>query len=62
MENELKQATRGTITTLNECGIRTVMATGDNTLTAISVGRDCNILDATQEVFFGEVRDGRLLW
>jgi len=39
MENKLKEATAGTIRTLNDCKIRTIMATGDNTLTAISVGR-----------------------
>lgn len=44
MENKLKEATQPTITTLNECNIRTIMATGDNTLTAISVGSSCNIL------------------
>lgn len=38
------------------------MATGDNTLTAISVGRDCNILDKNDEVFFLEVNDGVLVW
>lgn len=45
MENKLKPVTKDTIKTLNDCKIRTIMATGDNTLTAISVGRDCNILD-----------------
>lgn len=39
MENKLKEATRGTISALNDCNVRTIMATGDNTLTAISVGR-----------------------
>ena len=34
------------------------MATGDNTLTAISVARDCNILRKDQEVYFGDVLDG----
>jgi cation-transporting ATPase 13A3/4/5 len=32
------------------------MATGDNVLTAISVGRECNIIDASSEVFLGDVR------
>jgi cation-transporting P-type ATPase 13A2 len=32
------------------------MATGDNVLTAISVGRECNIIDASCEVFLGDVR------
>ena len=32
------------------------MATGDNMLTAISVGRECNIIDAHAEVFLGDVK------
>lgn len=32
------------------------MATGDNVLTAISVGRECCIIDAETEVFLGDVR------
>jgi len=32
------------------------MATGDNVLTAISVGRECNIIDSESEVFLGDVR------
>ena len=32
------------------------MATGDNVLTAISVGRECNIIDASSEVFLGDVK------
>jgi cation-transporting P-type ATPase 13A2 len=32
------------------------MATGDNVLTAISVGRQCKIVDASSEVFLGDVK------
>lgn len=32
------------------------MATGDNVLTAISVGRECSIIDAETEVFLGDVK------
>lgn len=32
------------------------MATGDNVLTAISVGRECCIIDADLEVFLGDLR------
>ena len=39
MENKLKNETAGVIKNLNECKIRTIMATGDNVLTAISVAR-----------------------
>lgn len=62
MENKLKPATRGTISTLNRCKIRTIMATGDNTLTAISVARQCNILGPSQEVYFGDIIDQKLIW
>jgi cation-transporting ATPase 13A3/4/5 len=32
------------------------MATGDNVLTAISVGRECNIIDPQHEIFLGDVK------
>ena len=39
MENKLKVETIGAIENLNKCHVRTIMATGDNVLTAISVAR-----------------------
>lgn len=62
MENKLKDATRETISVLNECNIRTIMATGDNTLTAISVGRGCGILDSEANVYFGDIENGHVVW
>jgi cation-transporting ATPase 13A2 len=56
MQNKLKQATTETIKTLNNANIRTIMATGDNVLTAISVGRECNIIDEETEVFLGDTK------
>lgn len=56
MQNKLKPVTTNIIQTLNEAKIRTIMATGDNVLTAISVGRECNIIDAQTEVFLGDVK------
>ena len=32
------------------------MATGDNVLTAISVGRECKIIDPASEVFLGDIK------
>lgn len=32
------------------------MATGDNVLTAISVGRECSIIDNEIEVFLGDIK------
>jgi magnesium-transporting ATPase (P-type) len=56
MQNKLKPVTSGVIEQLNHANIRTIMATGDNVLTAISVGRECKIIDPHSEVFLGEVR------
>ena len=39
MQNRLKPETSAVIKNLNECDVSTVMATGDNILTAISVAR-----------------------
>jgi len=55
MENKLKEMSQSILKTLNDCNIRTVMATGDNVLTAISVARQCKMLDPTKEVFLGEL-------
>mmetsp|Transcript_12683 Transcript_12683/g.21349 ORF Transcript_12683/g.21349 Transcript_12683/m.21349 type:complete len:277 (+) Transcript_12683:2140-2970(+) len=62
MENRLKTATTPTIQTLNQCRVRTIMATGDNTLTAISVARQCNILALHQDVYFGDVEGDKIVW
>jgi len=66
MENKLKEATAATIQTLQSCDIRTIMATGDNLLTAIAVGYECNILDKEVAVFWGDVvaRNGveKIVW
>ncbi|VDO49697.1 unnamed protein product [Haemonchus placei] len=44
MENRVKPATLGVINQLNRAHIRTVMVTGDNLLTALSVARECGII------------------
>jgi len=55
MENKLKPETPGAIAKLQECLVRTVMATGDNVLTAISVARQCNIIAGDKDVWLGDV-------
>ena len=44
MQNLVKQETYPAIEKLHEADIETVMVTGDNILTAISVGRDCKLV------------------
>ncbi|KAH8298702.1 hypothetical protein KR018_009473 [Drosophila ironensis] len=50
LENRLKQDTAKVINVLNSAKIRTIMITGDNILTAISVARDCGIVKASESV------------
>lgn len=44
-ENKLKASTKDTLKELRSAAIRTVMCTGDNVLTAVSVGRECELID-----------------
>lgn len=55
MENKMKDTTRGVIDNLKECEVGTIMATGDNVLTAISVARQCGIIPAIGSVFLGDL-------
>ena len=55
MENRLKPKTSEVIKKLNECEVRTIMATGDNILTAISVARKCGIVEPHKEIMLGDI-------
>uniref|UniRef100_A0A3B4AHY4 Polyamine-transporting ATPase 13A3 n=1 Tax=Periophthalmus magnuspinnatus TaxID=409849 RepID=A0A3B4AHY4_9GOBI len=50
MQNKIKEETSGVLTDLHEAHIRTLMVTGDNMLTAISVARDCGMIRAHETV------------
>lgn len=60
-ENKLKPATTGVINELNDADIRKIMCTGDNILTAVSVARECNLIDRTAHCFIPYFSDGWLL-
>eukprot|EP01017_Pseudomicrothorax_dubius_P041257 TRINITY_DN6576_c0_g1_i4.p1 TRINITY_DN6576_c0_g1~~TRINITY_DN6576_c0_g1_i4.p1 ORF type:complete len:1003 (+),score=223.32 TRINITY_DN6576_c0_g1_i4:478-3486(+) len=60
MANRLKEETKAAICALNDAHIRTLMVTGDNALTAISVGRQCGIVRAEQTIFLGEVSESKI--
>ncbi len=66
MQNKLKPVTQAVIRELQGAKIRTVMATGDNVLTAIHVGRECGIIESTADVLFGDViqvgDNERIIW
>lgn len=51
MQNPLKLETTPVIRVLHNANIRTVMITGDNILTAISVARDCEMVSQHDKIF-----------
>lgn len=57
-ENKTKAATPAVIKELQEAGIRKVMCTGDNILTAISVARGCQLIDRTAHCFVPHFYEG----
>ena len=50
MENRLKPQTTPVIAVLKSARIRTVMVTGDNVMTALSVARDCDMIGLNERV------------
>ena len=59
-ENKLKPTTSGVLDELTEASIRKVMCTGDNILTAISVARECNLIDKTAHCFVPHFAEGEV--
>lgn len=57
-ENKLKPETTGVITELNRAGIRNIMCTGDNILTAVSVARECGLINPDEPCFVPRFIDG----
>ena len=55
MENKLKSASKGVIEKLESCDVNTIMATGDNILTAISVARQCSLISRETALVLGDI-------
>ena len=55
MENKLKPVTTEVIQKLAECEVTTIMATGDNILTAISIARQCELVKRDTEIVIGDL-------
>ena len=58
MENRLKPETHDVIVHLKESNIRTIMCTGDNILTALSVAYECEIIGSQNHVVRIEAKTG----
>jgi len=68
-ENKLKPVTTDIINELGRANIRRVMCTGDNILTAVSVARECELIDPEAHCFIPHFAEGdsrtplsRLVW
>lgn len=58
MENHLKPVSESIIKHLNCCKIKTVMATGDNLLTAVNIARQCSIISTSSVVtYLGDMNE-----
>ncbi|KAK6349663.1 hypothetical protein TWF696_005942 [Orbilia brochopaga] len=57
-ENKLKPSTAGVMKELRQANLRRIMCTGDNILTAISVARECQLIDKTAHVFVPHFIEG----
>lgn len=57
-ENKLKDTTTEIIDELNQASIRVAMCTGDNILTAISVARECNLIDRSLHCYVPHFVEG----
>jgi len=60
MENKLKDITTEIIENLHSAEVKTIMVTGDNVLTAISVARQCGIIAYEQRIFLGDLSETKV--
>ena len=58
-ENKLKSSTADVIKELNDANLRKIICTGDNILTAISVARECSLIDRTAHCFIPRFVEGQ---
>jgi len=48
MQNPLKKETNYSINLLHQAALKTIMVTGDNLQTAVSVAKDCHMVDQSK--------------
>ena len=62
VQNKLKPETKPTLNILENAGLKMVMATGDNILTAISVSKECELIKKNSLVYSCEIEGNNLVW
>jgi magnesium-transporting ATPase (P-type) len=55
MQNKLKGDTTSAIKVIKTAGVRPIMVTGDNALTAVSVARECTLINPELDAYLGDV-------
>lgn len=55
VQNKLKKETIPTIEVLRDAKYRMAMATGDNILTAISVAKECKLVNTSDIIYFCKI-------
>ena len=61
-ENPLKDKSKETLTTLQECGVRSTIITGDNLLTALSVGISLHLFNYSSKLFLAKLEKDQVEW
>ena len=62
MKNKVKSDTKPAIQQLLSAKVRSVIVTGDNALTGISVAKEVGIVNPNTKIFLGEVIDNSIEW
>ena len=62
VRNKLKERTKPSLELLHSAGLRMVMATGDNILTAITISREAKLIRYDSEIMTCEIENNNLIW
>ena len=63
VQNKLKEKTKPSLELLRSAGMRMLMATGDNILTAISVSREAKLIPSDSKIMTCEItKENKLIW
>jgi cation-transporting ATPase 13A3/4/5 len=62
LQNSIKPECPLIMHDLKEAGLNSIIVTGDAMLTSIKVGRECGMIDSSQDIYFGEFVEESLNW
>lgn len=62
LQNSIKPECPGIMKELHDARLNTIIVTGDAMLTSIKVGKECGIIDTSQDIYYGEFKEDSLNW